>query len=89
METIESLWQYCTDNNRLVPVNWYKITEMLPAKPDGTVAPAPFILAALSAPNYAKQSRFKEHLVWASETGVLEKVSQYLRSLPEEHWEHF
>jgi hypothetical protein len=89
MEKLESLWQYCTDNNRLVPVNWYKVTEMLPTKPDGIVAPAPFILAALSASNEAKQFRFKEHLVWASETGVLEKVSQFLRSLPEDHWNHF
>jgi hypothetical protein len=89
METFETLWNYCKDNNRLVPVNWYKVTEMLPAKPDGTTAPAPFILAALSASNEAKQLRFKEHLVWASDTGVLEKVSQFLRSLPEDHWDHF
>jgi hypothetical protein len=89
METFETLWKYCTDNNRLVPVNWHKVTEMLPVKQDGTTAHAPFILAALSISNEVKQLRFKEHLAWAVDTGVLEKVSQFLRSLPEDHWDHF
>lgn len=89
METIESLWKYCTENNRAVPVNWHRVTEMLPAKPDASKAPAPFILAALSVPIKKKQARFKEHLIWARDTGVLDKVGTFLRALSEEEWDHF
>jgi hypothetical protein len=95
-ETLESLWKYCTANNRLVPMppEWNKLYGMLKntrQKPSGGwEPPLPLILAAWhhSMP-IEKQLRFKEHLDWAEREGQLEEVSQFLRSLPENQWCHF
>lgn len=96
MENIETLWEYCTSNGRLVPfpIYWNELYQMLKGKiqyPSGSWKPAlPLILAAWydSIPIY-KQMRFKEHIEWANEQGQLEQLSLYLRNLSEDKWCHF
>ncbi len=95
-ETFDSLWNYCTDNNRLVPMppQWNQVFDMLKnrqRKPTGGWEPsAPLILAAwhCSMP-IEKQLRFKEHLEWAQRHGQLEEIGTFLRSIPEAQWCHF
>jgi len=95
-ETFESLWAFCTTNNRLVPMppTWNKLFQMLKntrQKPSGGWVPAlPLILAAWhhSMP-IEKQLRFKEHLEWAKDQNQLAEVGAFLRSLKEEQWCHF
>ena len=94
-ESLQTLWEYCTSNNRLVPMppEWSQLHGMLKDQrrnPEGGwIPPAPLILAAWwdSSP-FEKQSRFKEHLEWSSEQGQLEEVGAFLRSLSETQWCH-
>jgi len=95
-ETFDSLWKYCTANNRLVPMppNWADLFKLLKNTrqnhTDGWTPPLPLILAAWhhSLP-IAKLLRFKEHLQWAENQNQLTEVGTYLRSLKEEQWCHF
>jgi hypothetical protein len=95
-ESFDSLWAYCTANNRLVPMppNWNDLFRMLKntrQKPSGGWVPSlPLILAAWhhSMP-IEKQLRFKEHLEWAKDQDQLAEVGAFLRSLKEEQWCHF
>ena len=95
-EAFDSLWSYCTANNRLVPMpsQWNEFFGMLKNKkqnPNGGWQPAlPLILAAWhdSLP-IAKQLRFKEHIDRALSQGQLTEVGQFLRALPETQWCHF
>jgi hypothetical protein len=95
-ETVKSLWNYCTANDRLVPMpnQWSDLYAMLRSthqKPSGGwEPPLPLILAAWhhSMP-IDKQMRFKEHLKWAEVHGQLEEISCFLRSLTETQWCHF
>ena len=94
METLETLWEYCSANNRVIPKDWHKLYEMLinkRQKPSGGWEPSlPLILAAW---NYTmpieKQLRFKEHIHWAYNNNQIEEIGIYLRSLSEEDWYHF
>jgi hypothetical protein len=95
-ETLKSLWDYCTSNNRLVPmpVEWSQVHAMLKDQrwnPNGGwIPPAPLILAAWGCTMpIEKQLRFKEHLEWASAKGQLGEIGGFLRSLTEEQWCHF
>ena len=94
-ETLDSLWAFCTSENRLVPQpeHWNKLFQMLKntrQKPTGGWEPLPLILAAWhhSMP-LEKQLRFKDHLQWANDQGQLQEVGKYLRSLKEYEWCHF
>ena len=92
----ESLWDYCTSNNRLVPMpqQWNELYKMLRnthQKPSGGwEPPLPLILAAWQQSTPAeKQLRFKGHLKWADEQNQLELIEAFLSSLPETNWCHF
>jgi hypothetical protein len=95
-ETFDSLWDYCTSNNRLVPMppQWNELFGRLKntrQKPSGGwEPPLPLILAAWhhSMP-IEKQLRFNEHLKWAEAQGQLEEIGGYLRSLLDTQWCHF
>jgi hypothetical protein len=56
----------------------------------GGWAPAlPLILMAWhDTPALPKMQRLKEHIDWAEEHGVLDKVDKFLRSLSESVWAH-
>jgi len=94
METFETLWQYCTSNNRVFPREWNKLYNLLNNKKQkqagGWEPPLPIILAAwdITMP-IEKQLRFKEHIQWAIDNNQSEEVGNYLRSLQEDDWYHF
>ncbi|MFI5165240.1 MAG: hypothetical protein ACHQQS_01325 [Thermoanaerobaculales bacterium] len=96
IETLDSLWEYCTQNSRLVPLpqQWNLLFQMLKNKQQkptgGWEPPLPLILAAWhhSMP-IEKQLRFKEHIEWAQRQGQLEEIGVFLRSIPEAQWCHF
>lgn len=94
METFESLWEYCSANNRVIPKDWHKLYEMLKnkrRKQSGGWEPSlPLILAAwdVTMP-IDKQLRFKEHIKWAFDNGQIHEIGTYLRLLREEDWFHF
>lgn len=94
-ETLESLLAYCLTGRRvaLMPERWSELFQMLRntrQKPSGGwEPPLPLILAAWhhSLP-LEKKLRFKEHLSWAEDQGQIEEVGKFLRSLPENEWQH-
>jgi hypothetical protein len=95
-ESLDSLWTYCTADNRLVPLptQWNQLygmlknTHQMPS--GGWEPPLPLILAAWhhSMP-IQKQLRFKEHLQWAMAQEQLPEIAAFLRSLQEDQWCHF
>lgn len=94
METFETLWDFCTSNNRLIPRDWHKLYEILKNKRQkssgGWIPSLSLILAAwdVTMP-IEKQLRFREHIQWASDNGQIEEIGKYLRSLNEDDWFHF
>ena len=94
METFDTLWQFCTANNRAIPKDWNKLYSLLKykrQKPSGGWEPSlPLILAAwdVTMP-IEKQLRFKEHILWAADNGQAEEIVTYLQSLTEDEWYHF
>ena len=94
METFETLWEYCSSNNRFIPKDWNKLYQMLinkKQKPSGGwEPPLPLILAAWhETMPIQKQLRFREHIEWAFENQQIDEIGTYLRSLSEEQWYHF
>jgi hypothetical protein len=94
METFDTLWTFCTQNNRVIPKDWNKFYNMLKNRRQNTKGgwepSLPLILAAWDITNAVeKQIRFKEHISWAFENNQLDEIGQYLRNLKEEHWFHF
>ena len=95
-ETFDTLWAYCTTNNRLVPMptQWNQLYGMLKnthQKPSGGwEPPLPLILAAWhhSMP-IEKHLRFQDHVRWAEAQKQLPEIAAFLRSLPETQWCHF
>lgn len=89
METFETLWQYYTENRRVIPRDWNKFYNLLQnkkQKPLGGWEPSlPLILAAwdITMP-IDKQLRFKEHVKWAIDNQQNEEAGSYLRKLSEE-----
>lgn len=92
-ESLDSLWSYCTQMDRVVPRDWNKLYKMLANRrqlPSGGWEPAlPLILVAWHETDAdQKKQRFREHLEWAHDQGQLFEVGQYLRSLEEHDWFH-
>lgn len=94
--SLDALWEFCTNNNRLVPMppQWSQLYGMLKntcQKPSGEwEPPLPLVLAAWH--HYKpidKQLRFKEHLRWVDAQNQLPEITAFLRSLPETKWCHF
>lgn len=94
METIDSLWNYCTQKNQVIPKDWNKLYDLLKnkiQKRNGGWTPSlPLILAAWDNTSaIEKQIRFKEHIQWAFENNQIDEIGQYLRNLNEDNWFHF
>ena len=93
-ETIESLWEYCTLNNRVcpMPIKWNNLYQMLNGKKQigaGYEPAAPLILGAWgNSSDNEKQERLKIHIEWAKDHNQLDEIGSYLRSI-EEDWAHF
>ena len=98
-ETFESLWKYCTSNNRLCPQYkiWQEVFKLLKDTKQlsghgGDREPAePYIIYN----NWGHimpielQFQFKRYLEWAVDHNQLDEVGEYLRALPEEEWAHY
>ncbi|MFA5097602.1 MAG: hypothetical protein WC490_03130 [Candidatus Margulisiibacteriota bacterium] len=74
-----------------MPTYWNGLYQMLPdckQLPSGGWEPAlPLILAAWGdTPALMKMLRLKEHIDYAAEKGVLDKVDSYLRGLKPDQW---
>jgi hypothetical protein len=93
LESFDSLWEYCTSDDRAIPRDWNQLWQLLKDKyqkpSGGWEPPLPLILAAWDNTTLAeKQSRFKEHVQWAADHAELDNIGSYLRSLQEEEWFH-
>lgn len=94
METFETIWQYCCENNRVIPKDWNKLYSMLKNKKQKTTGgwepPLPLILTAWhTTMPIEKLLRFKEHIQWAADNNQIEEISHYLKNLSEDDWYHF
>jgi len=88
-ETFESLWKYCTSDNRVcpMPMKWNDVFNMLK---DHENLNLPLILNGweMSSP-LEKNLRFKNHIQSATNSDQLDEIGKYLRSLPEDQWVHY
>ena len=89
-KAICSLVDFCSTHDRVCPAPsaWHRLWRMLPADRRGwTPRKPPGYLACRDA---AADNELKwalvDHLLWAEDVGVLDKVDRYLRSLPPEQW---
>jgi len=94
-ESFDSLWSYCTDKNRLVPMplQWSHLFDLLrnkqQMKSGGWEPSPPLILAAWHhAMPVEKRLRFRDHIEWAHQEGQIEEIGEFLRSLSESQWCH-
>jgi len=89
VDTINNLFQYCKENDRIcpMPIFWNELYNKLKNKKYKEPA-VPLILAAWYEPALLKQLRFFEHLEWAKKQGQLEEISDYVKNLKEENWYH-
>jgi hypothetical protein len=92
MTTLEQALAEFQAESRVCPLpeKWNQLWQMLPNRRRRGLEwePAlPLILAAWrDTPHLSKMLRFREHLEWANEHGVLEEVCRFLRSLKQEDW---
>ena len=91
-EKVQSLLEYCNKNGRVCPQpqKWDELWKMLPDKKQkGSkwYPPLPLILGAWWHTNTKeKRERFKLHLSYAEEKGILDIIDVFLRELADEHW---
>ena len=73
-----------------MPTKWKMLWEMLPDRKrvgSGWEPALPLILAAWWATtDEQKMERFQAHVLYAEEKGLLNKIVDFLNSLPEEDW---
>jgi hypothetical protein len=77
-------------NNRVCPkpLVWQRLYEWLPNKPQQLPAVPATRAEWEHVPALEKRSRLREHIEWAAMQGVLQKVYDALKVLPEERWHH-
>ena len=90
-EQLEDLIRFCEAEDRVCPMpqRWNELWDMLPEKKrigSGGDPPVPLILGAWYVPAPMKRERLRDHLSYAEKKGVLNKIGQFLRNLPEEDW---
>lgn len=77
-------------NNRICPkpLVWRRLYEWLPNKCE-QLARVPATREEWDElPPLEKRARLREHIEWAAVQGVLQKVHDALKALPEERWHH-
>lgn len=88
-ETFETLWEYCTSNNRIcpMPMKWNDFFNLLK---ENKKINFPLILNGweMFSP-LEKNLRFKEHIQSAENTDQIEAISEYFRLLKEDDWFHY
>jgi hypothetical protein len=92
-KALSDLLDYCLWNNRVCPINihWYMVWCTLPPTAEGeNPPPLPVILDEyLRTSQIMKQLVFRQHIKWAYDHGVFDEVDSYIRSIPEDQWNHF
>jgi hypothetical protein len=93
-EQLQALLIFCKSNGRVCPqpLRWKELWEMLPDKKrkgrDWNPS-LPLILAAWWETTHTeKRNRLQEHLIYAEEKGILDKVAAFLHCLSEDQWFH-
>ena len=92
MITVKEILNEINQNNYIcpMPVKWNRLWKMLPNRKRNVSAewepPLPLILSAWSSSPEEKLLRFEEHLEWAYNHQVLDKVYNYLNSLNKNDW---
>ena len=89
-KAICSLVDFCSTGDRVCPAPsaWHRLWRMLPADAQGRTPrhpPAYPETRDTAADNELKWA-LVDHLLWAEDVGVLDKVDRYLRSLPPGQW---
>ena len=90
MLCVEDVMLEARRNNRLCPkpLVWQRLYDWLPHK-GPQLLPVPATRAEWEQmPPLQKRSRLREHIEWAALQGVLQKVHEALKALPEERWHH-
>lgn len=94
-ESLESLWAYCTQDDRVVPMPgpWTRLHQRLRnvrQKPTGGwEPPLPLILSAWhDSSDEDKRQHLRLHLLWAEQQGQLDEVAAFLRALTPSDWCH-
>jgi hypothetical protein len=88
--SVDDVMQEVRRNNRLCPkpLVWQRLYEWLPHKPPQLPSvPATRADWDQMSP-MQKRSRLREHIEWAAVQGVLHKVHEAFKALPEERWYH-
>ena len=91
---LDELLTLCVLNGRVSPMpqQWTDLWEMLPNKArhgGGWEPPLPLILGGWwETSDSDKRNRLELHVRWAAEHRVLDRVGEFLRSLPENQWHH-
>ena len=92
--SIEDILLLCRENDRVCPLpqRWNELYKFLPAthrQGTGWIPALPLILAAWwEASDRQKQDRLELHIRWALEHSALDRVANFLSSLPEGEWHH-
>lgn len=90
MLCVEDVMLEARRNNRLCPkpLVWQRLYDWLPRK-GPQLSPVPATRAEWEQlPPLQKRSRLREHIEWAALQGVLQKVHEALKALPEDRWHH-
>ena len=91
---LEDLLDICTRNDRVCPhpPEWARLWEIIVGHKQEGVRwnpPRPMILALWWDTTAAeKRACLEQHLRWAHEHGLLEKIDIFIRNLSEDHWYH-
>lgn len=93
-DSFDSLWRYCTADNRVCPMpqRWNELFGKLKDTRrggNGWEPALPLILAAWhDSGAMFKTLRLREHIEWARDHGQLEEIGAFVRALREEDWFH-
>jgi hypothetical protein len=90
-KSLSDLLDYCKTNNRVCPQRkfWNDLYKILPLNNKNERPPTPLLFGAWwDTPAHLKRLRLLDHIQWAHDNGVLEKVDRYIRILSEDQWYH-
>ena len=91
---LKELLEICSRNYRVCPhpAEWERLWKMILArkrKGERSSPPRPLILAAWCETSIGeKRDRLRQHIRWAYEHDIFEKVDSFIRNLSEEQWYH-
>ena len=87
-EAIEKMVRYMDEREFITPsgIYWHKIYEMLPPM-EGKTPSLPLILSGYHfSSDEEVRARFIDHLKWAEQTSVLDRVSRYFYHLKDDQF---